>query len=79
MKRIVLFTVTFNVLILCIMLLFSQNVYAYLDPGTGSYILQMLIATVVGGLFVAKLYFQKLKGFLEKIFSKGKNDEQFKE
>jgi len=45
--------------------------YAYLDPGTGSFALQMLIASVVGGLFFIKKMWVKIKG----IFSTKKNDE----
>ena len=36
---------------------------AYLDPGTGSILLQGLIAGVVGGLVTIKLYWSKLKTF----------------
>ncbi len=39
----------------------SGNAYAYLDPGTGSIILQALIATVASSLFVIKMYWYKLK------------------
>lgn len=34
----------------------SQNAFAYLDPGTGSYIFQVLVATFIGGLFTIKMY-----------------------
>ena len=36
--------------------------FAYLDPGTGSMLLQGLIAGVAGGLAVVGLYWNKLKG-----------------
>jgi hypothetical protein len=35
--------------------------YAYLDPGTGSYIFQILIAAVVGVGFLVKVYWGKIK------------------
>lgn len=38
--------------------------YAYLDPGTGSILLQGLIAGVAGGLVAARLYWSKVKHFL---------------
>jgi len=47
-----------------------QNAYAYLDPGTGTYLLQLLIAAVVGGLFLIKTYFMQIKSFFIRIFSK---------
>lgn len=43
-------------------------IFAYLDPGTGSLILQVLIASLVGAFFVLKNFWKKvvffLKGFL---------------
>jgi len=41
---------------------FSRPAFAYLDPGTGSIMLQLLLGGVAGGLVVAKLYWNKLKG-----------------
>lgn len=38
--------------------------HAYLDPGTGSMILQGIIGAVVGGLIALKLYWSRLKEFL---------------
>ena len=35
---------------------------AYLDPGTGSFIFQTIIAMVVGSLFALKTYWQRIKG-----------------
>ena len=42
-------------------LIFAKPVLAYLDPGTGSYVFQMLIAALVGGIFVIKQYFFRIK------------------
>lgn len=36
---------------------------AYLDPGTGSYVIQLLIAGLMGALFLVKLYWGKIKSF----------------
>ena len=44
--------------------------YAYLDPGTGSYILQIILAAVLGGLFALKLFWHRIKLFLMRIFSR---------
>ena len=43
--------------------------YAYLDPGTGSFILQMLIASVLGGLLYAKLAWDRTRRFFIRLFS----------
>lgn len=44
-----------------------SNAYAYLDPGTGSLVIQSTIAAITGGLFILKTYWHKLKA---KLFSK---------
>jgi len=41
----------------------TGDAYAYLDPGTGSIILQALVGAVASGLFVMKLYWAKCKAF----------------
>lgn len=46
--------------------------HAYLDPGTGSILLQGLIAAVAGGLVAVKLYWGKVKQFLS--FAKKKDN-----
>jgi len=49
----------FLFLIVTLQLTLSQNAFAYLDPGTGSYIFQVLVATFIGGLFTVKMHWQK--------------------
>jgi hypothetical protein len=34
---------------------------AYLDPGSGSFILQLLIAGILGGLVALRMYWGKIK------------------
>lgn len=36
----------------------------YLDPGSGSFILQILIASLLGALFVVKAYWKKIVNFI---------------
>lgn len=50
-------------------LVFTEKVYAYLDPGTGSYILQLIIAGLLGGLFALKMFWSKVKNFFVNLFS----------
>lgn len=35
---------------------------AYLDPGSGSFLIQMLIAGLIGIGFTVKMYWKKIKG-----------------
>ena len=51
----------------------SQNAYAYLDPATGSIILQGLLAAAAGALITVKLYYYRIKSFFTK--SKGKSQD----
>ena len=51
--------------------LIPSNAHAYLDPGTGSYILQMIIAGILGAAFAIKMFWIRIKGFFEKMFSRG--------
>ncbi len=45
---------------------------AYLDPGTGSFLLQLLLATSLGALFLVKTFWKRIKGFFTRLFSKNK-------
>jgi hypothetical protein len=42
------------------------SAYAYIDPGTGSVILQALVAGVLGSMFVIKTYWAKITSFFRK-------------
>jgi hypothetical protein len=57
-------------LMAALLLLLPTSAHAYLDPGTGSYVLQMIIAGVLGAAFAAKLYWLRIKRFIAGIFSK---------
>lgn len=48
---------------------FPVNAQAYIDPGSGSFMIQMLFASIVGGLFTIKMYFQRIKSYVKKKFN----------
>lgn len=48
---------------------------AYLDPGSGSFLLQILLAAILGGLFVLRSYWGKVKTFFANLFSREDNEE----
>jgi hypothetical protein len=52
------------------------NSFAYLDPGSGSYIIQIMIGTFLGALFTIKMYWGRIKSFFS---HKGKKSEESKE
>lgn len=54
----------------------ASPAYAYLDPGTGAMVLQLLIGGVAGALVVGKLYFAKIKAFCASLFSRRLADQK---
>lgn len=60
----------FLLLVLC--LLPIQNAHAYLDPGTGSYIIQILIGVALGAGYVLKVYWGRVIGFFANLGNKKK-------
>jgi hypothetical protein len=67
LQRKLLYSLT---LIVAIQFVCLQNAFAYLDPGIGSYIFQVLVAALIGGLFTIKIFWQKIKNFFGNLFSK---------
>ena len=49
---------------------------AYLDPGSGSFILQLLIASLVGAAFIIKTYWRRINTFFRQLFNKEQNEEE---
>lgn len=76
MRKSVLSLVLRNVIASAYLLLFFPKLaHAYLDPGSGSYIIQMVIAVGLGAAFVVRGGWQRIKGLLTGIFSRGKQGE----
>jgi len=46
-----------------ISLVFTETAHAYIDPSSGSYFLQILLAGLLGVLFTLKIYWRKIKAF----------------
>lgn len=44
-----------------VLLLTPRTAWAYLDPGTGSYMLQVAAAGLLASMFTIKLYWQRVK------------------
>ncbi len=61
----------FHALVLFLLQLFwSKPSHAYLDPGTGSQLFQILAAGLLGALYTIKIYWQKVKLFFRKTFGR---------
>jgi len=46
-----------------LLLIPAHNAHAYIDPGSGSYILQLIIAGLLGAAFAVRIYWKRIKGF----------------
>jgi len=57
-------------------LVFTSQADAYLDPGTGSYVLQIVAAAFLAGTVLIKGFWGNIKDVIDKLFMrKGKNSE----
>ena len=63
MKKIFNLLLIFNIFII-------NNAYAYLDPGTGSIILQAILGAIAAGFSYCVFYWNKIKNFFKKNNSK---------
>lgn len=52
---------------LFLFLAFIPCAHAYIDPGSGSFLLQMALASIIGGLLTIKMYFNSFKAKLKSI------------
>jgi hypothetical protein len=50
--------------------------YAYLDPGTGSYVLQIFLGIFLAGLFYVKTAWHKIKSKFRKLFNKRQDNSE---
>lgn len=51
-----------------IVLFFSKAVYAYIDPGIGSLIIQSFVAGFAMSIGIISIYWTKSKNFIKKIY-----------
>ena len=49
------------------------TVPAYIDPGTGSLMIQVLIGVLAGSAVAVKIYWTRVKGFFRNVFSTHSN------
>ena len=56
-----------------------NRIYAYLDAGSGSYIIQIIIAIAVGGAFGIKIFWRRIYDFFKNLSNKRKKNEEGKE
>jgi len=68
-----------NIIIFSLFLIILPKISrAYLDAGSGSYVVQIVIAILAGGAFAVKIFFRQIKRFFFKIFSRNQKDKNDK-
>ena len=67
-KVIILLTALFG------LILFANNAYAYLDPGTGSMLVQAVIAAVAAASVSIGLFRRRLLSFFGRLFGRKKDE-----
>lgn len=55
--------ITSVVLVGLLFFILTPDAHAYVDPGTGSYILQLVIAGLFGAAVAVKIYWKRIKAF----------------
>ena len=70
MKKILITSFVFTIF-------FNNKAFAYLDPGTGSIILQALVGAIAAGATYCSMYWQKIKNFFNKKDKTDKEDKKF--
>ena len=63
-------------LVIIISFVFTTSANAYLDPGTGSIILQAILGFIAASIATISFYWSKLKLFFTKLFKKNKKSVQ---
>jgi len=58
--------------------LFVEPAYSYLEPGTGSILVQLIMGGMAGVLIVIKLYWNRVKSFFIKTNSNLERDNTFR-
>jgi len=70
------FAWVFLLLAVCVFI-FPADVQAlYIDPGTGSIVLQVLLGAVVGGVVALKLYWARVRAWFVRLFSRSSREDE---
>ena len=58
----------FALILVAVWFLTPRDAHAYLDAGTGTFLLQFIVSLFVGTFIIVKLYWSKLKALFAKLF-----------
>ena len=66
----------FSVLYILTLIIFPTKAFAYLDPGTGSIILQAILGFIAATIASISIYWAKFKSLISKLFDKKKENKK---
>lgn len=64
--------------LLILLIITPEPAQAYLDPGSGSFIIQILIAGIVSMAFFIRNFWSQITGFITNLFKRPPSDEEQK-
>jgi len=53
-----------------IVLVFTREAYGYIDPGTGSFILQVALGSLFAAAVAVKMFWRQIMAFLGRLFAR---------
>lgn len=59
-----------TIFLLSVFFVLPKTAHAYLDPGAGSYFIQILIGTVLGGAYLVKRFWKSITSFIANFLGK---------
>ena len=66
----------FSLTCIAILIIFPTKAFAYLDPGTGSIILQAILGFIAATIASISIYWAKFKSLISKLFNKKKENKK---
>ena len=66
----------FSLLYMLTLIIFPTKAFAYLDPGTGSIILQAILGFIAATIASISIYWTKFKSLISKLFDKKKENKK---
>jgi hypothetical protein len=69
-------TFLFSAFLSLLLVLFaSEEAFAYIDPASGSYILQLILAGLLGAAFAIKMMWRRIRAFVGRLLGGSKDTE----
>ena len=66
----------FSLIYILTLIFFPTKAFAYLDPGTGSIILQAILGFIAATIASISIYWEKFKSLISKLFGKKKENKK---